>query len=369
MDSAKIAEEDYETALKKARRAGYEKQVRPPIYNSDDAQAVFDLIIQYATYNKAIQLAPGVKVTFRNAGHILGSATIQLEVSKEGYKKSLVFSGDLGSRRDLIMTPPTFVKKADVLYIESTYGDRDHRSLKETVAECKEIIINTLKNQGNVLIPSFALERTQEILLLLKKMYCDKELPVCKVFLDSPMAIRATQIYNNYHAELNSAARNILLRDGAIFEFPYLKYALKDKYSMLINKERDGCIIIAGSGMCTGGRILHHFKHRLWDERNSVIFVGYQVQDTLGRKMIDGDESIQLYHEKINVNAKIHMLNGFSAHADQSDLLAWMSEFEQLDKIYLIHGEPGKQAIFKEVIKEQLHKSAHIVKYGEKIYV
>ncbi|EAS40339.1 MBL fold metallo-hydrolase RNA specificity domain-containing protein, partial [Photobacterium profundum] len=221
----------------------------------------------------------------------------------------------------------------------------------------------------NVLIPSFAIERTQEILLLIKQMYYDKELPVCKVFLDSPMAIRATQIYNNYHAELNASADKLLLRDGTVFDFPYLQYSLKAKDSTLINNEESGCIIIAGSGMCTGGRILHHFKHRLWDDRNSVIFVGYQVKGTLGRQMIDGAESIQLYHEKINVNAQIHMLSGFSAHADQSDLLAWMSEFEQLEKIYLIHGEPDKQAVFKEVIKEQLHKSVHIVKYGEKIYV
>ena len=138
---------------------------------------------------------------------------------------------------------------------------------------------------------------------------------------------------------------------------------------MLINREESGCIIIAGSGMCTGGRILHHFKHRLWDPRNSVLFVGYQVQGTQGRQMIDGCNSIALYHEQISVNAQIHMLNGFSAHADQSDLLAWMAEFEKLDKIFLIHGEPDKQAIFKRAIEEQLHKSVHIVKYAEKVHL
>lgn len=369
LDSAKIAEEDYKTALKKAKRSGDEKSVPLPIYSTDDAKSVFDLTVQYAHYNKKIQLAPGVNVTFRNAGHILGSATIQIEIRAEGCTKSLLFSGDLGSRQDLIMPPPDLVKRADALYIESTYGDRDHRPLKETVAEFKEIVISTLKNQGNILIPSFAIERTQEILLLLKQMYYDKELPICKVFLDSPMAIRATQIYTNYHTELNAYANKLQQRDGAIFDFPYLQYSLKEKDSMLINKQDHGCIIIAGSGMCTGGRILHHFKHRLWDARNSVIFVGYQVRGTQGRLMIDGADFIQLYHEKIKVNAQIHMLNGFSAHADQSDLLAWMGEFEQLDKIFLIHGEPDKQATFKQVIKEQLDKTAHIVKYGEKIYL
>ncbi|PKG38006.1 MBL fold metallo-hydrolase [Psychromonas sp. Urea-02u-13] len=369
MDSAKIAEEDYKTALKKARRTGNEKRVPLPIYSSDDALSVFDLIIQYADYDKAIQLTPSVQVTFRNAGHILGSATIQIEISEEGETKSLVFTGDLGPRQDIIMTPPSFVKKAHALYIESTYGDRDHRPLQESIEAFKEIIINTLENQGNVLIPSFAIERTQEVLLLLKQMYYDKSLPACKVFLDSPMAISATQIYNNYHRNLNACANKMLARDGSVFEFPYLQYSLKKPESKRINKEESGCIIIAGSGMCTGGRILHHFKHRLWDERNSVIFVGYQVQGTLGRHLIDGADSIQLHHETINVNAKIHMLSGFSAHADQSDLLSWMSEFEQLDNIYLIHGKASTQATFKEVIKGQLHKHAHIVKYGEKIHI
>ncbi len=281
----------------------------------------------------------------------------------------MVFSGDLGGRKDLIMSPPSLVKSADALYIESTYGDRDHRSLKETIAEFKTVVIDTLNNQGNVLIPSFAIERTQEILLLLKQMYYAQELPVCKVFLDSPMAIRATQIYTNYHNELNDAANKLLARDGSIFEFPYLNYSLKNDDSILINKEESGCIIIAGSGMCTGGRILHHFKHRLWNARNSVLFVGYQVQDTLGRQLIDGCDTIQLYHENIKVNAQIHMINGFSAHAGQSDLLAWMGEFEKLDKIFLIHGEPDKQTLFKQAIADKMDKSAHIVEYGEKVYL
>jgi metallo-beta-lactamase family protein len=369
MDSAKIAEEDYKIAFKKAKRSGNEKQVRPLIYSTDDAKAVFDLTIQYAQYNKSIQLTPGVKTTFRNAGHILGSATVQIEFEEVGISKSVVFSGDLGSRRDLIMPAPSFAKQADALYIESTYGDRNHRGLKETVNEFKETIIKTLNNKGNVLIPSFAIERTQEILLLLKQMYYDKELPKCQVFLDSPMAMRATQIYTRYHSELNEPAKKLLERDGTIFDFPYLQYSLKNQDSMLINNIESGCIIIAGSGMCTGGRILQHFKHRLWDARNSVIFVGYQVQGTLGRKMIDGAESIQLYHEDIKINAQIHMINGFSAHADQSDLLAWISEFEKLDKVFLIHGEPDKQAIFKQVIEDQLQKPTHIVKYAEKIYI
>jgi len=369
MDSAKIAEEDFKTARKKALRRGEEKLVREPIYTIDDVKAVFDLNIQYAEYDKAITLSPGVKATFRNAGHILGSATIQIDFTEAEQSKTVVFSGDLGNQHDVIMPVPTAVKQADALYIESTYGDRNHRSLQESVKEFKSVIINTLSNQGNVLIPSFAIERSQEILLLLKQMYYDKELPVCKVFLDSPMAIRATQIYSQYHHELNDAANQLFARDNSIFDFPYLQYSLKGDDSMRINNEESGCIIIAGSGMCSGGRILHHFKHRLWDARNSVMFVGYQVEGTLGRQMVDGIEAIHIYREKIKVNAKIHMINGFSAHADQSDLLAWMEGFEKLDKVFLIHGERDKQELFKQAIEEQLHKTTHIVEYAEEVWV
>jgi metallo-beta-lactamase family protein len=280
-----------------------------------------------------------------------------------------VFSGDLGGSDDMIMPAPSSIKNADALYIESTYGDRDHHPLGESIKKCKQIIIDTLSNQGNVLIPSFAIERSQEILLLLKQMYYNHELPVCKVYLDSPMSIRATQIYNNYPKELNKNANKLLQRDGSVFEFPYLQYALKEKDSMRINEQESGCIIIAGSGMCTGGRILHHFKHRLWDDKNAVIFIGYQVQGTLGRQLIDGAEFIHLYHERISVNAKIHMLNGFSAHAGQTDLIAWINQFNQLGKVYLIHGEPNVQDEFKKAIKEQLCKPVHIVKYAEKIYL
>ena len=235
--------------------------------------------------------------------------------------------------------------------------------------EINEIIQQTLKRQGNVIIPSFAIERTQEVLVLLKQMFLANELPRCQVFVDSPMAIRATRIYNQYHAELNATAQNLLATDGSIFDFPYLEYTLTGAESMQINKHESGCIIIAGSGMCTGGRILHHFKHRLWDERNSVLFVGYQAQGSLGRLLVDGAQEVHIYHEKIKVGAKISMINGFSAHADQSELLNWMRQFNQLDKVFLIHGEPDKQAVFKTAIETQLNKTVHSVQYAEEIWV
>ncbi|MDX1347954.1 MAG: MBL fold metallo-hydrolase [Thiomicrorhabdus chilensis] len=369
LDSAKIAEEDHKTELKKAQRRGEADQVKEPLYTIDDVRSVFDLNIQYADYDHPITLSPGVKATFRNAGHILGSATIQVDFEENGEPKTVVFSGDLGNRKDMVMPSPDTVKKADALYIESTYGDRNHRTLEASIEEFKQAITDTLNNQGNVMIPSFAIERTQEILVLLKQMYYDQELPPCKVYLDSPMAIRATEIYNRYHNDLNESANRLFQRDGSVFDFPYLTYTHTGDESIRINDEESGCIIIAGSGMCSGGRILHHFKHRLWNQRNSVIFVGYQAEGTFGRLLVDGAEEVRIYREKIKVGAKIHMINGFSAHADQSEMLQWMQEFEQLGKVFLIHGERDKQEVFKQAIEDKLHKTVHIVEYAEEVWI
>ncbi len=369
LDSAKIAEQDYATALKKARRRGDEGEVKEPLYTNEDVRAVFDSNIQYAEYDKPIALAPDVQVTFRNAGHILGSATLQIDFKEEGQAKTVVFSGDLGNRNDMVMPSPTLVKQADALYIESTYGDRNHRSLEASIEEFREVVISTLKNQGNIIIPSFAIERTQELLVLIKQMYYDKVLPTCKVFVDSPMAIKATKIYDRYHKNLNQAAQELFDKDGSVFDFPYLEYSVTGSDSMAINEEESGCIIIAGSGMCNGGRILHHFKHRLWDERNRVLFVGFQAEGTLGRLLVEGAEEIRIYGEKIKVRAQVCTINGFSAHADQTEMLHWMSKFEKLDKVFLIHGEPDKQVIFKQAIEDKLHKAVHIVKYAEEVWI
>jgi metallo-beta-lactamase family protein len=369
LDSAKIMQEDYKTALKKAQRRGDEDKVAPPLYDMDDVGDVFNLAIQYADYNKPITLSKGIKATFHNAGHILGSASIQIDYEEDSATKTIVFSGDLGNKKDLILPPPESVRNGDALYIESTYGDRNHRSLTDSIEEFKTAIKDTLINQGNVLIPSFAIERTQEILLLLKQMYYDKSLPQCQIFVDSPMAIRATRIYSQYVQELNEDAQAFLEQDGSVFDFPYLHYTLKGEESMAINDIESGCIIIAGSGMCTGGRILHHFKHRLWNARNSVIFVGYQAVGTLGRLMVDGAETIRIYREEIKVRARTYMINGFSAHADQKELLEWIGQFQHLEKVFLIHGERDKQEIFKTAIQDRFNKTVHIVEHGEEVWV
>ncbi|MEA3417948.1 MAG: MBL fold metallo-hydrolase [Campylobacterota bacterium] len=367
LDSAHLMEEGYKTRYRKAQRLGEEKEVKKPLYRTSDVRAVYHRTMIYAAYDEKINLGNGISVIFKNAGHILDSAIIQVMFEEDGAKKTVIFSGDLGNDDDLVMPSPDIIDEADALFIESTYGDRNHKGVKESDIELQEVIMETFKKEGNVLIPSFAIERTQEILCLLKQMYDRGDLPPCQIFLDSPMAIRATEIYKRYHEELSECCNDFLERDGTIFDFPYLHYTLRVKDSMKINEEDSRCIIIAGAGMCNGGRILQHFKHRLWNENNALVFVGYQVQGTMGRKIVDGAKKIKVYGEEIIVKAKVHTINGFSAHADQNGLIGWMDNFKRLEKIFLIHGERDKQEIFLKEIEKRLDKKAHIVKQGEKI--
>ena len=367
LDAAHLMKEGYKTQYRKAQRIGKEKEVKKVLYEESDVRRVFQRPMIFASYDEQIDLGNGVFVNFKNAGHILGSSIIQVIFEEEGTKKTLVFSGDLGNNDELVMPLPDIVEEANSLFIESTYGDRNHKGVSESDRELQQVILNTFEQKGNVLIPSFAIERTQEILCLLKQMYERGELPVCQVFLDSPMAIRATEIYKKYHEELNESCNRFLERDGTIFDFPYLYYTARIQDSMKINEKESRCIIIAGAGMCNGGRILQHFKHRLWNDKNAVVFVGYQVQGTLGRQLVDGAKKVTIYGEEIIVKAKIHTINGFSAHADQDGLIAWMDKFQKLENIFLIHGERDKQEIFQKEIEKRLHKKSHIVKYAEKI--
>ena len=369
LDSAHLMKEEYRQHFRKAQRRGEENRVKPPLYSAEDVESFLTLKKRYASYGKTIKLQKDLTVTFYNAGHILGSAFVEVCYVEKGLQKRIVFSGDLGNENDVVLPAPENPQEADTLYIESTYGDRIHKDIDASIEEFKNTVIQTLQKGGNVLIPSFAIERTQEILCMLKFMHKNRELPVCRIFLDSPMAIRATRVYNKYTQELSSLCQEFLEEDGSVFDFPNFEFVKTQEASRKINDIKSGTIIIAGSGMCNGGRILHHFKHRLWNKLNAIIFVGFQAKGTLGREIVEGAQWIHLYHEKIKIAASIHTINGFSAHADQSELIEWMDSFERLGNVYLIHGEEEKQIVFKETIKKELDKKAHIVEMGEKIYV
>lgn len=370
LDSAKIMKEDFETNYRKAQRKGKEDEVRAPLYDEDDVEAAFDLVWEYPEYdNTIIIIEECLKVTYRNAGHILGAAFIEITYKEDSVEQTIVFSGDIGNDKNLVMKDLAKCSYANYLYVESTYGDRNHKDLEASIVEFKRVIIDTLRDWGNVLIPSFAVERTQEILIILKEMHDRKELPHCKIFLDSPMATRATEVYNNYSHLLSQQCQDYKKRDGTVFDFENLIYTPDVEGSRAINEVDTRAIIIAGSGMCTGGRIIHHFKNRLWNPKNAVIFVGYQAIGTLGRHIVDGARWVKLFNEDILIKASVHTINGFSAHADQAGIIKWISQMEDLYRVYLIHGEEDKQTILRSVIENTLDKKAHIVEAEEVIYL
>jgi len=370
MDSAKIMKEDFQTRYKKALRKAKETKLNKPLYEPLDVDKTFNSIEwinpEYDTY---YDLCEGVSFIYRNAGHILGSAFIEISYMDRGDSRTIVFSGDIGNDNKLVLPKLETCKQADTLYVETTYGNREHQKISLTIKEFKDVITKTLDANGNVLIPSFAVERTQELLCILRQMYKDGELKKCKVFLDSPMATKATAVYRNYQEELTQSCQDNVSEDGTVFNFDLLRYTETPEASKGINNIKSRAIIIAGSGMCNGGRITHHFKHRIWDKKNAVIFVGYQAEGTLGREIVNGTQWINVFGEDIIVKASIHTINGFSAHADQKGILNWIKPMHQLKKVFLVHGELESQKVFKEVLKEKLNLDAHIVSYAENIHL
>ena len=368
MDSAKIMSEDFKTRYKKALRQNRAKRLKKAIFSPLDVEKTFTQIKWVnPEYDETYPLCEDIDLVFRDAGHILGSAFIEINYKEYGKRKSIVFSGDIGNNNNLVLPNLEQCSRANYLYVESTYGDREHQSIKKTIREFKRVIIKTLNKKGNVLIPSFAIERTQEILCILKEMYDNGELPRCKVFLDSPMATRTTEVYKRYAQDLTSKCQRNLEKEGAVFDFKSLSFTTTPEASKAINEVDSGAIIIAGSGMCNGGRIIHHFKHRIWNKRNAVIFVGYQAVGTLGREIVEGAEWINIYNEDIIVKASILTINGFSAHADQKGIVKWICKIKKLEKIFLIHGEKESQKALQKVLKKQCNKEVKIVKYAKKV--
>lgn len=361
LDSAKILKEEYKTLRKKARRRGEEENILEPLYTEEDVHNVFAKNWHTLEYFAAFKLKQHIVVTLANAGHILGSAFAMIDAHDEGKYKRIVFSGDLGSPNRLIIENPNKLDRANILYLESTYGDRVHKPLEQSIQEFKEAVQSTLKRDGNVIIPSFALERTQEILWLLHEMHDNGELPKCRVFLDSPLAIKATELYNKYPLHLSDELEYYDGGGSNPFSFSWLEPTPTTDQSMAINSVKERSIIIAGSGMCSGGRIMHHLKHRLWNPNNSIVFVGFQVGGTLGRAIIDGAKFVNIYAEEIIVKAQIFTINGFSAHADQHELLQWIGGAEDISTLCLVHGELDKMEIFAKAIHEHFGYEALIV--------
>lgn len=339
-DSQGLYERDLERENLRAQRAG-RRQVKPA-YTPEDVEQVLKQCEGHA-YHESFSPRPGMTCRFLDAGHILGSAIVEVEIGEGGKTRTLVFSGDLGNSESALMRDPEVPARADMVLMESTYGDRDHRPMGNTIKQLTDILHETWQRRGNVLIPSFAVERTQELLFHLGLLYGEGKLDNWQVFLDSPMAIHVTRVYDHWMKLLDqSDIREISEQHRASLEkfLPRLSLCETVDDSMAINRVQSGAIIIAGSGMCTGGRIRHHIKHRIWVERNSMIFIGYQARGTLGRVLVDGAKQIKLFREQYAVRAQIETLGGFSAHAGQRALISWLSAIEAKDRVALVHGEP-----------------------------
>lgn len=335
LDAAQLAEADAGTATRKAARRGL--PAVQPLYDSVDVQRCLRHL-RDLDYGMQKTLLPGIDCRLQDAGHILGAAIVELWVAGGAQRRKLVFSGDLGHAGSPIMPRPATVSDADLVIMESAYGDRRHRDGTATVEELGGILHAAARAGGNVLIPAFAVGRTQELLFLLAKHHAAWGLGEWKIFLDSPMAIHVGEVYARHAAllqpEAAAQARRMALHGSDV----HLTSHVED--SMAINRVRERALIIAGSGMCTGGRILHHFKHRLWRNDTQVVFAGYQAAGTLGRRLVDGARQITLWGEHLQVGAQIHTLGGLSAHADQEGLCGWYGGFRDRPPVALVHGEP-----------------------------
>lgn len=366
-DSGHIQELEAEWKNRKAKRRG--EKPYPPLYTADDAVNCMQCF-QPVSYGEDVQLDEQVRVRFLDAGHILGSAIIEVWVKEGDQEIKIVFSGDLGNSGTSIVRDPFQVTAADYLLIESTYGNRLHESIIDESARIKEIILETIANRGNVIIPAFAVGRTQQILYTLNGMVESGELPRIPVFIDSPMAVSATKIFRDCRECYNQETLWLLRKGDDPFYFPGLKCVRSVEESRALNNYKEGAVIISASGMCDAGRIKHHLKHNLWRPESSVIFIGFQAEGTLGRRILDGAKKVKIMGELINVAAKIYSLQGFSAHADQAGLLKWVSGFTQKPRrVFIVHGEASESAALAELVTNETGIATSIPKFSEEYII
>jgi metallo-beta-lactamase family protein len=356
IDSAHIQEEDAANASRHKRRGGQD-DIRP-LYDQIDVLFALDFFGRNVSYDEDVALSDSVKIRFINAGHILGSASVIVEATEQDTTRRIVFSGDLGSPGHAILSNATPPPECDYVIMETTYGGRMHKDREASNAELDEVISETVARGGNVVIPTFAMERTQEILFHLKNAINNKDLPgSLDIFLDSPMAISATEIFRRHANGFSPEVRDDMLAGQNPFHPRGLRFTRQVEESKSINRIRGGAVIMAGSGMCTGGRVRQHLKHNIWRPECSIVFVGFAAEGTLARQIVDGAKHIKLSGEDIQVKAAIHTINGFSAHADQRELLYWASHTRQPKTIFLVHGDydRGMSAMKTELEKKGLN--------------
>ena len=364
-DSAFIQESDAEWQNQKGKRAG-----RPvePLYTVADAEAALQQLFP-AEYGQILDLCDGVRIRFRDAGHLLGSSMVEIWATEGGVTKKLVFSGDLGNIDQPIIRNPEFLDEADYVVMESTYGDRNHEIPESYVESLAQLIDDTFARGGNVIIPSFAVGRTQELLYFLREIKHQglvKSFPSFQVCVDSPLAAEATRIYSgDLRGYLDEEAITVLQGGENLFTFPGLTLVQSTDESKALNMDKSSKVIISASGMCDAGRIRHHLKHNLWRQECSVVFVGYQAEGSLGRRLLEGAKSVKLFGEEIAVNARIVNFQGLSSHADRDHLLAWIQHFSPApQQVFVVHGDSEVTDLFARDLNE-LGIAAHAPLYEE----
>lgn len=364
LDSAHIQEKDAEWHNKKALRSG-KQETWEPLYTTENVMSCLPYFDKNG-YDSMIELSGGMKFRLVDAGHIMGSATLELWFQgTDAKEKKIVFSGDIGKNGNPIIRDPQHVTEADYVVVESTYGNRFHKDLEASIEELENAIKETFKRGGNVLIPSFAVGRTQDVLYILNRLVKEGRLHDLDVYVDSPLADKATKIYMAHPEFFDGEAINTYKFRST--EGMRLHFTTTTEESQKINRIKSGAIIIAGSGMCEGGRIRHHFKHNIWRSECSVIFTGFQVPGTLGRYIVDGGKRAFILGEEIVIRSKIYTIGGFSAHADQGELIEWLSTFTNNPKVFIVHGEELVALEFEKIVREKLGLMTYVPHLGEEL--
>lgn len=369
-DSGKINEAETAWENKKRERAGLDKI--EPLFTMDDAV----ISLQYLNpvdYNEETQAAPNIKFVYREAGHLLGSASIELFITEDGQTKHLIFSGDLGTGKNQLLPNPAVLKEADYVFMESTYGGRQHKDMELRGERVASAISEAVSHGGTVIIPAFAVGRTQEILYELKNYMKThekgKDILDIPYYIDSPLAIDATEIFKKNFEYFKEPVKNAFISGSNPIKFKNLHIVKEMDASMGLNKDQTPKVIISASGMCDAGRIRHHLKHNLWKENTAIIFIGYQGEGTLGRKILDGAQTVEILDETIKVASRIIRVEGFSGHADESQLLNWLSSIKGVKRVFLNHGEALAVDALSLSIREKLGLSVHAPEAGEVIEI
>jgi metallo-beta-lactamase family protein len=368
LDSAKLQEEDAEFKRKRHEKEG-RKSPFPvePLYTVKDVKACFPQF-QDVEYRQDIEIAPGVNARFCEAGHVLGSSVIKVMADNNGQSRSVLFSGDLGRPNRPIIRDPASIGEADYILIESTYGDRVHEPPEDIGKKIAQVINNAKKAGGNIIVPSFALERSQEVLFYLNNLLRADKIPHLMVFLDSPMAAAITKVFHKHRDLYDEQMTDLVKNHASPFNFPGLKIIETVEQSKSINHIRGTIMVIAGSGMCTGGRIKHHLVNNISRPESTIMFVGYQATGTLGRRIVDGEKEVRILGQQHKVNAQIEKINGFSAHADKNELLDWLKQLKKPPKkIFVVHGEEESAEHFAQFVRENTGWQTEVPSYQEEI--